>query len=93
MFGSSLEQLAVLIEHGVHEGVASKDNRHKLFRRSGSPSTLCNPHFFFFFFNGVTSEMPIKQLEFRVKACFYFYIIKSVLGSIFHLQRLGKSLR
>lgn len=38
VFGTSFEQLAVLIAHGVHKDIGSKDNHHKLFRRSVVPN-------------------------------------------------------
>lgn len=37
VLGSSFEQLAVLMEHGVHKGPGSKDNHHKLFTRNVAP--------------------------------------------------------
>lgn len=32
-----------------------------------------------------TNEMPTKKLEFREKACFYFYIVRSVFFGVFFI--------
>lgn len=90
VLGSSFEQLAALMEHGVHKGPGSKDNHHKLFTRNVAPKCPFATLIFEWSYKPV--KWPSGCFSLRRKLIFTFILFRELWGVFLHFQRLGKVL-